>query len=193
MGSLHVLMQWIGRRVLRCLVGKYGTILWTCALALLVGAGAYLSLVYDNAGSGGADQGTVYGVATVDANLAQDPGSWLGRTIQVRGELIPCMPLSTVRNGPCAELIPNSGRLEGYIESASPSVAALGVARGGLDPVRGFLRGIPLVGRLVPAPQELQWGVVATYRVQLAAVPAIPDSSCGAGACAEAKLLDSAP
>jgi hypothetical protein len=190
MRSLRVLMQQIGRSLLNCLVGKYGTSLWTGALAVLVCAGAYLSLVYDNRGSIGAGQETVYSLATVEGNLAYDPGSWLGRTIQIRGEIVPCMAVPSAGGGPCAELTQGDAWPDGYSHFASGSPNPLPVTHAGLDPVRSILRWVPLVGRLAPAPQELHWGVVATYRVQLASVP---DSICGMGACAEARLLDSAP
>jgi hypothetical protein len=53
-----------------------------------------------------------------------------------------------------------------------------------------WLRRVPVLGTLLPAPQVLHWGVVATYRVRLRA---IPESSCGSVVCFEAVLLDSAP
>jgi hypothetical protein len=56
--------------------------------------------------------------------------------------------------------------------------------------VLAWLRRAPVLGTLLPAPQVLHWGVVATYRVRLRA---IPESSCGSGVCFEAVLLDSAP
>jgi hypothetical protein len=180
----------VSRWLVQCLVGRYGTIVWAAPLALLVGTGAYLSLISDNAGSGGANQGTVYSVAAVEAKLAQDPGSWLGRTIQVRGEIVPCMFPSSAGGGSCAELTSDSGRLEGHPKPEMPTAIALEVVRGGLDPVRRVLRGIPLLERLVPSPQEPQWGVIATYTVRLVV---IPDGMCGVGTCAGARLLDSAP
>jgi hypothetical protein len=172
------------------LVGKYGTILWTGALALLVGAGAYLSLIYDNAGSGGADQGTVYSVAAMDANLARDPGAWLGRTIQLRGEMLPCRPIPSLSGAPCNVLRAGAEPEDGFIPSAAPTVAALPIARTGLDPWRTVLRRAPLLGRLIPAPQVPRWGVVATYTVRLMAVPNV---FCGMNECVEGSLLDSAP
>jgi len=164
----------------------------------VVGAGAYLTLVYDHTGSDGADHGSVYGVAAVAANLAQDPGSWLGRTIQVRGEMVPCVDVPNEGSGPgaqrsvllCAELTSDSGRLDGYVKPGMPTAVALEVVRGGLDPVRRLLRDMPLVGRLAPSPQEPRWGVIATYTVRLVA---IPDGMCGSGTCVGAELLDSAP
>jgi hypothetical protein len=190
MKGLGVSVRAVGRLLLRCLVGKYGTILWTGMLALVVGAGAYLSLVYDHGGSAGADQGTVYSVAAVDAHPARDPNVWLGRTIQVRGEIVPCIVIPSVGSGPCAVLVSGSGPGEGMSQSLSMSDDTLSATRAGLDPFRTLVRRVPLLGRLAPAPQELHWGVVATYRVRLAVVP---DSICGTGECVEARLLDSSP
>jgi hypothetical protein len=190
MNGLGIWVRAVGRLLLRCLVGKYGTLLWTGLLALVVGVGAYLSLVYDTSGSNGADQGTVYSVAAVNANLARDPNAWLGRTIQVRGEIVPCIVIPSVGSGPCAVLVSGSGPGEGLSQSLSETDDTLSVTRAGLDPFRTLVRRVPLLGRLALPPQELHWGVVATYQVQLASVP---DSICGAGACAEARLLDSAP
>ena len=59
MNRLGIGVRTAGHLLLRCLVGKYGAVLWTAALALLVGAVAYLSLVSVNTGGGGAVQGTV--------------------------------------------------------------------------------------------------------------------------------------
>jgi hypothetical protein len=58
------------------------------------------------------------------------------------------------------------------------------------SPMLTFLRRLRFLGIPLPLPQALHWGVVATYRVR---VSAIPESSCGAGACFEAVLLDDAP
>jgi hypothetical protein len=49
---------------------------------------------------------------------------------------------------------------------------------------------VPLLGGLLPAPQAVQWGEVATYRVELRAMPG---KGCGAATCYEAGLLDAAP
>src|ERR1019366_8665142 len=90
----------------------------------------------------------------------------------------------------CPVLASDPGEIVGLDQSAAPIGDPLPVVRAGLDPVRTVLGRVPLLSRLVPAPQVLQWGVVATYRVQLVS---IPDSICDADTCAEAKLLDSAP
>ena len=190
MNILAVCMRPVGRLLLRCLVGKYGTIVWMGALAALIGVAAYLSLAYDHTASSGTDEGPVYSVAAVDAHLAQNPGPWLGRTIQVRGEIVPCMAVPSAGGGPCAALTSGSGSFGQFGQPLTSTVYPLPITHAGLDPMRSIVRRIPLLGRLAPAPQELQWGVVATYQVQLAFVP---NSMCGVGACAEARLLDSAP
>jgi hypothetical protein len=190
MKDLGVCMRHVGRFLLRCLVGKYGALLLTGMLALLVGAGAYVSLIYDNTGSSEADQGPVYSVAAVEANPAQDPELWLGRTIRVRGEFVPCIASPRVGDGPCAILSAGGEPEDGFMGPASSTVAALPVVRVGLDPWRSFWRRAPLLGRLIPAPQVPHWGVVATYTVRLAAVPNV---FCGINECVEALLLDSAP
>jgi hypothetical protein len=196
MKGLTVWSRAVGYFLLRGLVGKYGTVLLTGALAILVGSGAYLSLAYNNdTGHGSADQRTVYGVVAVDANLAQDPGSWWGRTIQVRGEIVPCRPIPSLGGEPCnvlsadAELIPGTGSLDEFGQSLRSTVVPLPVVRAGLDPWRTVLRRAPLLGRLIPAPQAPRWGVVATYTVRLMAVPNV---FCGVNECVEGRLLDSA-
>jgi hypothetical protein len=49
---------------------------------------------------------------------------------------------------------------------------------------------MPLVGRFVPRPQVVRWGMVMTYRVQLRPMPA---TVCGASTCYGALLLDASP
>jgi hypothetical protein len=66
----------------------------------------------------------------------------------------------------------------------------LWLAQGDASPLRTLLRRIPLLARFAPAPQALQWQVVATYRVRVQAIPA---SICGTGVCVQAVLLDAAP
>ena len=190
MKGLGVCMRQVGHFLLRCLVGKYGVLLLTGTLALLVGAGAYVSLIYDHTGSSEAGQGPVYSVAAVEANSAQDPGWWLVHTIRLRGELVPCIANPRVGDGPCAILSAGGEPEDGFMQSASSTVAALPVVRGGLDPWRSFWRRAPLLGRLIAAPQVPHWGVVATYTVRLAAVHNV---FCGINECVEARLLDSGP
>lgn len=180
MKGLGVCMRPVGRFLLRCLVGKYGTILLTGALALLVGAAAYFSLVYDNTGSDGADQGTVYSVAAVDANLVRHPSAWIGRTVLVRGFL----DGGPHRVGPGHEpYVPPRLIDPTHIETVDPLL----VGWTGSDPTTAFLRGVPVLGKLVPPPQLPRWEDVATYRVQLRVMSA---SSCPSGPCYEGLVLD---
>jgi hypothetical protein len=58
------------------------------------------------------------------------------------------------------------------------------------DPLLTFVRWVPLLGGLLPARQVVDWGEVATYRVELRAVTDVP---CSASTCYEAMLLDAAP
>jgi hypothetical protein len=133
-------------------------------------------------------QGPVYRVAELRRHLDREPQAWVGRVLLVRGEVVPCMAVPSVGERPCAALVSGPGQPSG----AAPRGAAgdpLTLVRGEQPPGPALLRSLPLLGSLLPAPQSLHWGAVATYRVQLQAVAA---SSCGTGKCFEA-LLDTAP
>jgi hypothetical protein len=58
------------------------------------------------------------------------------------------------------------------------------------NPLLAFVRRVPVLGGLAPAPQAVHWEVVATYRVRLGAMP---HRLCGTTPCYEARLLDAAP
>jgi hypothetical protein len=133
--------------------------------------------------------GPLYTVAEVQAHLAHGPRYWVGRTLFVRGEIVPCLAMPSAANHLCAALAPRGWQPP----SPSPWRAAndpLPVVRAGLDPFLAPVRRLPPLGDLLPAPQVLQWGAVATYRVH---VRTIPNSLCGASVCYEALLLDAAP
>lgn len=150
------------------------------AIALLVGVAAV---------GGHTDSGPVYSVAAVRAHLAHDPGRWVGRTLLVRGEVVPCLAMPSADNGLCAALAPRGWQPP----SPTPWRAAidpLPLVHASIDPFLGRIRRLPLLGDLLPAPQVPQWGAVATYRVRLRASV---NSSRGTGACYEALLLDAAP
>jgi hypothetical protein len=57
------------------------------------------------------------------------------------------------------------------------------------DPLLAVVRRVPLLSGLLPAPEAVNWGTVATYRVQLRVMP---DKPCGDTTCYEAMLLDAA-
>jgi hypothetical protein len=63
------------------------------------------------------------------------------------------------------------------------------LALGPPDPLLWCLRRLPLAGHLVP-PQAPRWGISATYRVRIRALPA---ALCRAVPCYKAVLLDAAP
>jgi hypothetical protein len=52
------------------------------------------------------------------------------------------------------------------------------------------MRRLPLIGLLVPTPQQIRWGALTTYRVRLRAAPA---TICASTPCYEALLLDVGP
>src|SRR5262249_2553509 len=81
--------------------------------------------------------------------------------------------------------------VQAALEDLAPTASApLPLAWEGPDPLLAAVRRVPLLGGLLPAPQALDWGVVATYRVRLRA---IPESICGSGVCFEAVLLGAGP
>ena len=141
-------------------------------LALTVGCGVKGQL----AGS------PVYTVDDLERRLALDPGAWLGQPLLVQGRLV----LDRTWSAPDSVVT----RIELLDAHALPGAPALSVRWGGGDPIILALRRIPLLGRLARLPQTVRWGTRATYRVRLAAAPG---SSCTAGLCFEAVLLDAAP
>jgi hypothetical protein len=152
-------------------------------LALAGGASAYLS---NQAAQGAAGaQAQFYSVAEVDAHL----GAWDGRTIWVSGAVVPCVPVPSAGGGPCAEL-EDPAQSRGINPAAPAGIDPLPLVHVAPQPLVAFLQQLPLLNNLVPAPQALQWGSVATYRVQLRG---LPNSICGIGVCHEALLLDTAP
>lgn len=149
------------------------------ALAPLVGAAAVGGQIGD---------GRVYGVATVRAQLARDPKHWVGRTLLVRGQVVPCLAMPSADNGRCAALAPSAWQPPS-ITPWRAAVDPLPVVHAGLDPALAHLRRLPLLDDMLPAPQVLRWGAVATYRVRLRPVAR---SICDTGICFEALLPDAA-
>jgi hypothetical protein len=130
------------------------------------------------------EQGQAYSVRELRAGLQRAPGRWVGRTVQVRG-----MALSSG----CVAW--DAGRVESCRDRSAylldrDGVSLLQVAAWGPDPLLAALRRLPLAGRLVPGPQAVRWGVVATYRVRLQAAPILV---CDATPCYAGLLLEAAP
>jgi hypothetical protein len=130
------------------------------------------------------EQGPVYSVAAVQAGLAQDAGAWVGRTVRARGMVLfsGCLSWDAGGSAPCPDasvyLLDQDG------------AHLLPVVAGQSDPLLAALRRLPLAGRLVPAPQQIRWGALTTYRVRLSAAPT---TLCGTPPCYAAQLLDTAP
>ena len=112
--------------------------------------------------------GAVYTIGQVRAGLARHPWAWVGRTILVRGLVIRCRLVEG-----CVALppgIPRVGLVAGIPIIEMPRAAVLSQAlplQVEEDPFRSFLRLIPLLRRVVPAPRQLSPIQPTTYRVRL--------------------------
>jgi hypothetical protein len=121
----------------------------------------------------------VYSVAVARAYLSRDPRTWAGRTVLERGFLDGCPHQA------CPGHEPSFSPLLDVNQPAS----SVSVAWAGPDPVLAFLRRLPVLGALLPAPQVPHWGTVATYRVRLRVLAA---GACLAPPCYEVQVLDAA-
>lgn len=108
------------------------------------------------------DPGPVYTVAQVLARLAHDPQAWANRRVQVRASAGGCIPWAAPKGEPCIDEVPELVEMR-----AGTLVAALPVVCGQDPPLPEFVRALPWLGRLVPAPQALVPGKLAVYRIQL--------------------------
>jgi hypothetical protein len=119
----------------------------------------------------------VYSVAQVNTYFADNPRAWRGRQIRVRGIGGGCIPWVAPRDAPCVDEGPELVELR-----AGTLVAALPLICGQDPPLPRYVRELPWLGRLLPAPQMLHPGTLAVYRIQLPRIPGY-----------EALLLDSLP
>jgi hypothetical protein len=124
--------------------------------------------------------GPVYTVAALRTHLAQDPEAWVDRPLRVRAIAGACAAwLGLPHDGPCLHWQP---------ELIDPQDVgdALPLVSGPVPPPVAFLRRLPLIGDIAPAPQHPHWDGMDVYRVQLHAL------SCGMHQppCYEALLLD---
>jgi hypothetical protein len=145
-------------------------------LVALLGLALASSVLLAVAAGSQVPHGPVYSVAQVQAGLAHSPGSWVGRTVWVRGVAWHCLGWAY---GPClvrSALLSDPG-VDGGLAVATPPANSL----------LAFVHALPLVGRLVPLKQAPRWGVLASYRVQIHAVPLV---SCSYWPCYEVVLLD---
>jgi hypothetical protein len=140
---------------------------------LVIGAGCTLAAVRL------ADQGPVYSVAVVRAHLEHNPRAWVGRVVRVQGVVatLGCQIWPSPEGTVC--LAWGQGL-------ASPrGTAILPLTEEAPNRLLTLLRGVPVLGALVPASEALHWGAMATYRVQLRAVPT---GSCVFLPCYEMRL-----
>jgi len=159
----------------------YDPILALCAAAVLVVTLGWATLGAWSRFAGDMLDGLagrpVYSVAAVRASLARDPQDWSGRVVLVRAALTIDPTRSSCPAGPMSCLITWAPIL---VDPHSPEPSAgLALAYGAPDPLWVALRRVPLIRSLVPRPQLLRWGQLATYRVRLHAAP-----GCRAGALA---------
>jgi hypothetical protein len=149
-------------------------------LLLVASLGLLLATVLAGAARGDRQElGPVYVVRELQMSLQHAPGRWVGQTVRVRGVAWPCRGWAS---GPCL------GRLPFLADVGTD--AGLALARQPATPLAVAVRAAPLVGGLVPAGQTPQWGVLASYRVQIRAVPI---TACSYWPCYEVVLLDAAP
>jgi hypothetical protein len=132
-----------------------------------------------------APSGPIYTVADVRAGLARDPEHWRGRAILVRGVSVPCLAMPSAENGLCTALAP-SGWQATSLTPLRGAIDPLRVVQGGVDQWLARLRRLPLLAGMLPAPQALQWGSVATYRVRPQQMSA---DTCPSALCYGALLL----
>ena len=164
----------------------------TLALLGLAGASGLMMVVMHAVGAAS----PVYTVTELRTSLAHDPRAWAGHVVLVRGTVtgcgfgLPCPLVMAVRcstRGPCPPI-----GLPGMMLVDQPTASRLRgfpVQLGAANPQLAFLRRLPLVGRVVPPPQVVHWGIPAVYRVQLQPTQG---SVCGSSPCYEAVLEDAA-
>jgi hypothetical protein len=122
----------------------------------------------------------LYSVSEVQANLERHPEAWVGRTVWVRGIVLPA-GCGASDSMPCHDK-------PVYVLDRT-GAALLPLAEQRLNPLLALLRRLPLVHLLMPQLQVVRWGALATYRVRLMAVPA---TVCGPTPCYRMLLLDAA-
>jgi hypothetical protein len=148
-------------------VALLAVMLGTCSAALL--------------GTGCRDRVPMLTLAEIHTHLIRNPRAWVGRIIMVRGRamsahcLWPAPEATSCPDPEPSSIVDPSGALPLAVDAAQPLLAGM--------------RRLPLLGRMLPSPQPVQWGAVGTYRVRLEPAPA---ASCAASPCYAAVLLAAA-
>ena len=133
-----------------------------------------------------ADASRVYTVGEVRAQLLERPGHWLGRTVRLHATLVGCPPSGDWGPTSC----PPTFWQPALADPTGPGADnPLPVIWGEPGQRLTLLRGLPLVGKLLPRPQVVRWGAQATYNVRLTMAAA--QTLCGRVICYEGVLVDS--
>ena len=130
-------------------------------LCALVGVSGYAIAARGN----NANKARVYSVTAARATLTRVPELWVGRTLYVHGRLDGCPPVPA----PCPVWQP---RL--FDPTRASGRGALPVERLPSDSWLVPLQRLPVLGAYIPAPPAVRWGTVATYKVQVRALPLTP-------------------
>jgi hypothetical protein len=126
---------------------------------LAIGAGCTFAVVHL------ADQGPVHSVAAVRAHLEREPRAWVGRVVRVQGVVVTlgCQLWPSPEGTVCLAW--------GEGLAGPRGAAILPLTEEAPNRLVTLLQGVPVLGALVPPAEALHWGAMATYRVQLRAVP----------------------
>ncbi|HWE63445.1 MAG TPA: hypothetical protein VHB98_17150 [Chloroflexota bacterium] len=124
-----------------------------------------------------AGPGPVYSLTQVNMRLADNPRVWRGRQVRVWAIGGGCIPWAAPEDPQCVGEGPELVQMR-----ADTLVTVLPLICGQHPPLPRFVRTLPWLGRLLPAPQVLNPGTPAVYRIQLPT-----------DATDEAQLLDSVP
>lgn len=125
----------------------------------------------------------IYSVGALRAGLAANPAALIGRTVTVRAAAVmggQCpATASCVFAGP-ALVDPDAGMPSTWLP----------VTIGRPNGLLAWLRHVPLLGQLVPGPQQVEWGATHVYRVELRVASG---RACGSTVCYEALIPDAVP
>jgi hypothetical protein len=150
-------------------------------LLLVLGTVAILQVADQTGG------GPVYTVAALRAHLAHDPAAWLDRPLRVRAMASVCPAWDEAAHGsPCQTWVPALSD-----PSVTDGAEALPVVATPASPLVAFLRRLPLIGSVLPAPQQPRWDSLGTYQIQLHAVAC--DLKAQQSCYYYARLPDAAP
>lgn len=135
--------------------------------------------------SGRVEHDPVYLPDALREQLASNPVSWAGRTVLVRGTIVPCRAYAGSRRSPPCLAWPALG--PAWRVGAGVVGEEFLVGRADPDLVPEWLGQVPLLGLVEPAPQVLRWGAAATYRVR---ITRLDPMICSTGLCYELLLRE---